>query len=112
MMSSPGHRRNILDRWHKKVNVGLAWDKYNLVGYQHFEGDYVRYRQTPEFIGGIVTLSGNTINGLSFSRKEELGVQIFYDQPPHALTRGQVSPHLLLQLRASSGVLKISSHGQ
>ena len=26
-MDSPGHRRNILDPWHKKVNIGLAWDQ-------------------------------------------------------------------------------------
>ena len=25
LMSSPGHRRNILDKSHKKVNIGLAW---------------------------------------------------------------------------------------
>ena len=37
LMSSPGHRRNILDKSHKKVNIGLAWDQYNLSLYQHFE---------------------------------------------------------------------------
>ena len=35
-MGSPEHRDNILD--HKKVNIGLAWDKYNLKAVQHFEG--------------------------------------------------------------------------
>ena len=29
LMDSPGHRDNILRPWHKKVNVGLAWDRYN-----------------------------------------------------------------------------------
>ena len=46
-MRSQGHRRNILDPWHKKVNIGLAWDRYNTVMYQHFEGDYVEYQNMP-----------------------------------------------------------------
>ncbi len=29
VVDSPGHRRNILGKWHKKVNIGLAWDQYN-----------------------------------------------------------------------------------
>ena len=91
LMSSPGHRRNILDRWHEKVNIGLAWDKYNMVAYQHFEGDYVDYDQLPEITGGILSLSGRGTNGLSFTDKDELGLQIYYDPPPHSLTRGQVS---------------------
>ena len=46
-MGSPGHRRNILDRWHKRVNIGLAWDRYNIRAYQHFEGDYIQYEELP-----------------------------------------------------------------
>ena len=26
LMNSPGHRRNILDKWHKKVNIGIAFN--------------------------------------------------------------------------------------
>ena len=29
-MDSPDHRANILRPWHKKVNIGLAWDRYNI----------------------------------------------------------------------------------
>ena len=90
-MNSPGHRRNILDKWHKKVNIGLAWDKYNIVAYQHFEGGYVEYDNLPEITQGTLSLSGRAINGLRFSGKEELGLQLYYDPPPHSLTRGQVS---------------------
>ena len=90
-MDSPGHRRNILDRWHKKVNIGLAWDKYNFNAAQHFEGGYVEYDNLPEITQGTLSLSGRAINGLRFSGKEELGLQIYYDPPPHSLTRGQVS---------------------
>lgn len=42
-MSSPGHRQNILDPGHKRVNIGIAWDRYNTAIYQHFEGDYVEF---------------------------------------------------------------------
>ena len=90
-MNSPGHRRNILGKWHRKVNIGLAWDRYNMVGYQHFEGGFVQYDQLPRIMNGTLSMSGSTLNGLQFSRKEELGVQIYYDPPPHSLTRGQVS---------------------
>ena len=90
-MGSPGHRRNLLEPWHKKVNIGLAWDRYNFTAYQHFEGDYVRYDSLPQIHNGTLLFSGRAINELRFSSKEELGVQLFYDPPPHALTRGQVS---------------------
>ena len=90
-MDSPGHRRNILGKWHKKVNIGLAWDRYNMVGYQHFEGGFVQYDQLPQIMNGTLSMSGSALNGLRFSRKEELGLQIYYDPPPHSLTRGQVS---------------------
>ena len=46
-MTSAGHRRNLLDPFHRKVNIGLSWDQYNHVMYQHFEGDYVDYASPP-----------------------------------------------------------------
>lgn len=90
-MRSPGHRSNILDPWHKKVNIGLAWDKYNMAGYQHFEGGYVNYDRLPEIANGTLTFQGRTQNELRFSSKEEMGLQLYFDPPPHSLTRGQVS---------------------
>ena len=90
-MRSPGHRRNLLDPWHKKVNIGLAWDRYNTAMYQHFEGDYVTYDVAPRIVDGMLTFSGTTHNGVQFGKKRDLGVQIYYDPPPRELTRGQVS---------------------
>ena len=90
-MGSPGHRRNILGRWHKKVNIGLAWDRYNFLAYQHFEGDYVEYDELPSIEDYILSLSGRTKNGARFDSDRDLGIQIYYDPPPHALTRGQVT---------------------
>ena len=89
-MESPGHRRNILDRWHKRVNVGLAWDGYNFAAVQHFEGDYVAYDALPSLQGGILHLSGLVTNGARFDEPRDLGVQIYYDRPPRPLTRGQL----------------------
>ena len=94
-MGSPGHRRNILRPHHKKVNIGLAWDRYNFVSYQHFEGDYVEYDGLPSIEKGILfpvlSLSGKTKNGAGFSDLDDLGIQIYYDPPPHPLTRGQLA---------------------
>lgn len=90
-MGSPGHRHNILGRWHKKVNIGLAWDRYNFLAYQHFEGDYVEYDELPSIENGVLRISGRTKNGARVSGDRDLGVQIYYDQPPHLLSRGQVT---------------------
>ena len=91
LLTSPGHRDNILDRWHRKVNIGLAWDSYNFSLVQHFEGDYVEYDHLPEIENDVLRLSGTTRNGATFSSNEDLGVQIYFDPPPHALTPGQIS---------------------
>ena len=90
-MSSPGHRRNILEMNHKKVNIGLAWDRYNLVAVQHFEGDYVEYESLPEFDTGRLRLEGRVKNGARFDVGDTIPIQLFYDPPPHSLTRGQLS---------------------
>ena len=91
-MDSPGHRDNILDPWHKKVNIGLAWDRYNLMAYQHFEGDYVEYDRLPVIDKGVLRMSGTVKNSARFNDDfRDLGVQVYYDPPPHTLTRGQVA---------------------
>ena len=90
-MGSPGHRRNILQRGHKRVNIGVAWDKYNFYAYQHFEGDYVEYDQLPSLEGGVLTFSGQVTNGALFDQTDVLDVTLQFDPPPHPLTRGQLS---------------------
>ena len=90
-MDSPGHRRNLLDPQHVKVNIGIAWDSYNTAMYQHFEGDYVEYDRRPAISNGVLSLSGQTSNGVRFSQKRDLGVQIYFDPPAHELTPGQTA---------------------
>ena len=91
MMASPIHLRALLDPWHRKVNVGLAWDDYNGRFYQHFEGDYVRYDTLPDINGKILSVSGQTVNGLSFPTPYAMNLFLFYDPPPQRLTRGQLA---------------------
>ena len=91
LMNSAGHQRNILDPWHKEVNIGLAWDLYNIVVVQHFEGDYVEYKELPVIENGVLTISGTVKHGMTFEEDFDLSVQIYFDPPPYALTRGQVS---------------------
>lgn len=90
-IGSSGHRRNILDPHHKKVSIGLAWNTYNTVMYQQFEGDYVQYDRLPSIANGVLSLSGKTRNGVLLRENRDLGIHIFYDPPPHKLTRGQVA---------------------
>ena len=90
-MESPGHRDNILDPSHKKVNVGMAWDTFNFVAYQHFEGDYVEYTALPVIEGGRLSFEGRVKNGAKFGVGQIFPARIDYDPPPHQLTRGQVA---------------------
>ena len=90
-MESPGHRRNILNPHHRKVNIGLAWDSYNVVLVQHFEGDYIEYEALPTIADGILSLSGVLKNGAEFVDVDDPYVQVYFDAPPFELTRGQAS---------------------
>ena len=90
-MTSPGHRQNILRSWHRKVNLGIAWDEYNFKAIQHFEGNYVELDRLPIVVDGIHSMTGIAKNGVAFEDDQDLSVQIFYDPQPRRLTRGQLS---------------------
>ena len=90
-MASPAHRDNMLDPWHRKVNIGIAWDRYNTAMFQHFEGDYVIYDQLPSINSGILSIEGRTENGATIQDLRDLAVVIVYDPPPSVLTRGQLA---------------------
>lgn len=91
LFRSPGHRRNILQPQHEKVNIGLAWDRYNFKMVQHFEGDYVEYESAPSLQDGVLSMSGRVKNGAEIGGEGQLGVQIYYDRPPRRLTLGQLA---------------------
>ncbi len=90
-MNSPGHRRNILDPAHKNLNISIAWDRYNTAMYQHFKGDYVEYDRLLAIANGVLSLSSKTKTGVRFGQKQDLGVQIYHDPPPHTLAPGQIA---------------------
>ena len=86
-MGSPGHRRTILNPWHKKVNLGFAWDRHKVAFVQQFEGDYIEYERLPAIHNGTLRLAGRAENG---ARSGDLSIQLYYDSPPRILNRGQL----------------------
>ena len=88
LMDSPGHRRNILEPHHQKVNIGMAFDRHRLQVVQHFEGDYIEYDTLPSLQDGVLSLRGRLKNGAEL---KSLGIQVNYDPPPVPLTQGQLS---------------------
>jgi hypothetical protein len=85
LMDSPGHRRNILGKWHKKVNLGIAYNWSTCTVVQQFEGDYIEDNQKPAISDGVLSFTGQLKGQFTLE-----GVQIWYDQPHHPLTLGQL----------------------
>ena len=90
-MDSPGHRTNILKPRQRKVNIGLAWDRYNFVAVQQFEGDYIEYTVLPAINGGLLSMEGKLKNGANLEHGDHYRVTIFLHPPPHQLTQGQIA---------------------
>ena len=87
LMESPGHRANILNPLHRRVNIGIALDR-GVWLVQHFEGDYITYERLPTLNNGSLSLTGHLRNGTGM--EEHGNIHITYDPPPHELTRGQL----------------------
>ena len=86
LMNSPGHRRNILYEWHKKVSLGIACNEYTCSVIQNFEGDYTEFTRLPTISdAGVLEFSGRLKDGFVFS-----GLQVWYHESPHNLTLGQL----------------------
>jgi len=85
LMQSPGHRKNILDEWHRSVSLGIACSSHTCSISQLFQGAYVQFEQEPRLDEGWLTMSGNLSDGFN-----PQGVQVWYDEPPHPLTLGQL----------------------
>ena len=90
-MNSPYHRPAILDKWNRELNIGLAWDEHNFKAIQHFEGEYATFDKLPELSNGKLSISGTSANGLLFSQREQLGLQLYFDPPPRPLSAGQLA---------------------
>ena len=90
-MSSPGHRRTLLDPAHTVLNIGIAYARYNTVLVQQFGSDYVTYTVRPGLSPeGLLTMQG-TVEGATLHLAGWANFQIGYDPPPHPLSRGQLA---------------------
>ncbi len=84
-MESPVHRANILNKWHKKVSLGIAYDHNSFHWVQHFEGDYIGFSTRPAISGNVISMAGKLKTG-SFER-----IVVYYDPLPQALTPVQLN---------------------
>ena len=114
-MNSPGHRTEILKPRQRKVNIGLAWDRYNFASVLQFEGDYVTYTTVPALDGGVLRMEGSLKNGASLEHGYSI-VTVHFFPPPRELTQGQIARvygsclglKVALQSYRSSGTTEIT----
>lgn len=86
LLNSSGHLRNILDKWHRKLSLGIACNKYTCSVVQNFEGDYVEFTQIPHISkAGVLTFAGKLKHGFTMTN-----VHVWYHETPHPLTLGQL----------------------
>jgi uncharacterized protein YkwD len=84
-----GHRLNILNKIHTKVNLGIASDGKRIALVQQFEGEYVEFTLPPVLTGTLLSLSGRfTLGNIN-------NVAISYDPTPQPLTTAELlsGPH-------------------
>jgi len=82
-----GHRDNILDPFHNRVSIGIAYDNHNVYYVQDFEDDYIEWSTFMDINSNSeVTLSGSfRVHQLSIE-----SINIFYDAYPTNLTSDQL----------------------
>jgi uncharacterized protein YkwD len=77
-----GHRDNILDQFHNRVSIGIAYSSMYVYFVEDFETYYATL-YTPVSQADSVTLEGNTSQALS-----PTSVEIYYDPTPASLAPG------------------------
>ena len=85
MMGRPAQQANILDQWHRKVNLGVACNGAACWVAQQFEGDYTLFEELPEIAAGKLSFAGRLADGMELD-----GVAVWYHPPPRGLTLGQL----------------------
>ncbi|MYB47985.1 MAG: hypothetical protein F4X72_01705 [Dehalococcoidia bacterium] len=81
-LESPGHKDNILRPRQRKVNIGLAWDRFNFMAVQQFEDDYIEYTVLPEINDGVLSMEGKVKNGANLEHGDHIRVSVLYNPPP------------------------------
>jgi uncharacterized protein YkwD len=83
-ISNWGHRDNILNKWHKRVNIGIACDEHRLALVQQFEGDYLSFSQPPILQDRTLVIIGQTALGVVDS------IAVYFDPLPAPLTQSEL----------------------
>jgi len=81
-----GHRNNILNSFHNKVSIGIAYDSNNVYFVQDFENDYIEWSTMSVAENGEVTMNGTFQKGGLTAN----WTNIFYDPLPSNLTSEQL----------------------
>ena len=90
-IESPGHQANMLNPSYTELNLGIAYDRYNIVMVQHFASDYVSYEKPPAIDDrGRLSLKGK-VEGATMEIGDVSSLIIGYDPPPRMLARGQLA---------------------
>ena len=84
-MTSPEHRANILDEWHRSVNVGIACNDFSCWVVQQFEGGHLEFSDRPNISGSVLSFAGTLRDGLEFD-----SVALWFHQPLRPLTLGRL----------------------
>ena len=80
-----GHRDAILDPAYDTVNLGIAFNDYQLTFYQHFEVTGLSYRRAPVLKDGVLRLRVRPGDGYGIG-----GLSVFYDPPPTPKTNVEI----------------------
>jgi len=100
-MESPGHRRNIVDPLHKKVNLGISCNRTTCAVVQQFAGEYVKFSEKPAIVDGVLVMAGQLDKTYSLNR-----IQVWYDSPPHPLELGQLDKTYCYDLGTPAALLR------
>ncbi len=81
-----GHRDNILDPFHNRVSIGIAWNSSTSALYftEDFESSYVGLK-TPIYSNGVVTLTGTLSKTLNLNE-----IAVSFDPTPQPMTIAQL----------------------
>ncbi len=85
--SNWSHLNTIINKWNKKVNIGIAYSENAVALVQDFEGDYLEYFQPPTLTGNILSLSGRFKIGNVYLNN----VTITFDDLPQPISPVELS---------------------
>lgn len=81
------HKVTMLNKWHKKVNLGIAYNANTVTLVQQFEGDYVEYSKPPTIDGNILSLTGHFLQ----SNLKLYYILLTHDPPLTPLSTSQLN---------------------